>query len=198
MENEIWRPIKGYEGLYEVSNLGRVKSLERKKRMGYCYGLHTIKEKILTQYSSYEYMRVTLWKECKSKHFQVHRLVADAFLIKPDGDVEVDHIDGNKSNNNVSNLRWVTHYENIHNPVSMERKKRNYRVGKQKEGGLSHKAKKVVAVNMETGEILKFDAMVEATGFLDNKISACVRGKSKFHRGYKWYYEEDYNKINSI
>lgn len=198
MENEIWKPVKGYEDLYEVSNLGRVKSLERKKRMGNCYGLHTIKEKILSPYDSYGYKRVNLSKDCKYKHCQVHRLVAESFLSKPEGDVEIDHIDGDKSNNNVSNLRRVTHYENIHNPVSMERKKRNYRVGKQKEGGLSHKAKKVVAVNMKTGEILKFDAMVEATGFLDNKISACVRGKSKFHRGYKWYYEEDYNKINSI
>lgn len=198
MENEIWKPIKGYEGLYEISNLGRVKSLGREKRMGYCYGLHTIKERILSQYSSYDYKRINLSKEGKIKHFQVHRLVADAFLEKPDGEVEIDHIDGDKSNNIVDNLRWVTHYENIHNPISMEKKKKNYRIGKQKEGGLSHKAKKVVAVNMMTGDVLKFDAIVEATKFLRNKISECVRGKSKYHRGYKWYYEEDYNKTNSI
>ena len=104
---EEWKPVVGYEGLYEVSNLGRVKSLPRNG---------TIKtEKILRQYENgYGYLHVGL-RNNGLKTKLVHRLVADAFLnyISKKGDIVIDHIDNNKQNNILSNLQIISHRENI-------------------------------------------------------------------------------------
>ena len=113
MANEIWKDIEGYEGLYQVSNFGNVKSLARivhsKKRSDY-----KIKEKILKQSDTTTgYKKVELHKDNeKRKSFKVHRLVAQAFIPNPENKREVNHIDGNKHNNNVNNLEWVTSSEN--------------------------------------------------------------------------------------
>ena len=110
--NEIWKPIEGYEGLYEVSNLGRVKSLKR---------LHT-KERILSQFLNHRgYARVNLWKENKSRKYSVHRLVAEAFIPNPDSKPQVNHIDENKTNNSVENLEWCTQLENHNHGTVNER-----------------------------------------------------------------------------
>ena len=93
--NEIWKPIKGYEGLYEVSNFGRIKSLK--------FG----KERILKgSKDKYGYLQVVLSKNNKSKTFKVHRLVSEAFIPNPDNLPQVNHKDENPSNNNVNNLEW--------------------------------------------------------------------------------------------
>lgn len=111
---ETWKPVVGYEGLYEVSNLGRVKRLERVAANG-----HTYKELILQQSivgESRDHLAVPLRKYPeKRKMLTVHRLVALAFIPNPDNLPVVDHIDGDPRNNNVNNLRWVTHSENIDN-----------------------------------------------------------------------------------
>ena len=109
--NEEWRDIKGYEGLYQVSNLGRVKSLprERRNRQGYYY----TKEKILKQTNtSTGYKKVELFNGTR-KSYKVHRLVAQAFLNNEYNKPQVNHKDGNKINNNVNNLEWVTGSKNI-------------------------------------------------------------------------------------
>src|SRR5690554_5553856 len=106
---EVWKDIKGYEGLYQVSDLGRVKSLERKvKRLK---STISVREKILKPApNSSGYLTVSLWKNNKGKTFRIHYLVAIAFLNhKPKGyELVIDHIDENKKNNNLSNLRLVT------------------------------------------------------------------------------------------
>ena len=95
---EEWKPIKDYEGLYEVSNLGRVKSLNYKR---------TGKEKILKNIECRNgYLAVSLTKLGKQKVFYIHKLVAEAFIPNPDNLPQVNHIDGNKKNNKVSNLEW--------------------------------------------------------------------------------------------
>ena len=110
---EIWKDIKGYEGLYQISNIGRVKSLDRIVKSRYD-STSLFKERLLTpQRDTRGYKHVSLRKEGKSKHKRVHRLIALAFIPNPENKPEVNHIDGNKMNNGIDNLEWSTHSENI-------------------------------------------------------------------------------------
>ena len=101
---EIWKDIKGYEGLYQISNKGRVKSLGNNK---------TKKEKILSPGKHKGYFYVSLYKNRKEKKYSIHRLVAQAFLPNPDNLPVVNHKDENKLNNNVENLEWCTQEYNV-------------------------------------------------------------------------------------
>lgn len=113
---EIWKDIEGYEGLYQVSNQGRVKSLERDYVAGNG-GIRHIEEHYLQQTKTQKgYLRVTLLKNGARSSKQVHRLVAETFIPNPENKPQVDHIDGNKQSNVVSNLRFATNRENSNNP----------------------------------------------------------------------------------
>lgn len=109
-EQEIWKPIAGFEGCYEISNLGRVKSLARVSKDG--KQLRNVPERILIQAKT-NYPSVSLWKAGKLKVIKVHRLVATAFIDNPEAKPEVNHIDADRFNNKVSNLEWVTRQENV-------------------------------------------------------------------------------------
>lgn len=109
---EVWKDIQGYEGIYQISNLGRAKSLER--LIPCAYGMRKIPEKIMKPALNTDgYWRVKLIKGELKKNRKVHRLVAEAFIPNPEGKRCVNHIDGNKNNNCVDNLEWVTHKENM-------------------------------------------------------------------------------------
>ena len=103
LPHEQWRNVSGYEEHYQISNLGRVKSLKRGR------------QKILKVrfYRDEEYLAVELFMHSKSKIIKIHRLVAEVFVPNPDGKPQVNHVDGNKLNNRMSNLEWVTVSENI-------------------------------------------------------------------------------------
>lgn len=96
---EFWKDIEGYEGLYQVSNIGQVKSLKRNKILK-------------PAPNSCGYLQVCLHKNGKQKTFRIHRLVAEAFLPNEDELPEVDHINSDKTDNRVANLQWISHVEN--------------------------------------------------------------------------------------
>jgi hypothetical protein len=106
---EQWRPVDGFEGFYEVSNLGRVRSLVRRDSIGRKRGGFVLRPAL----NSRGYLQVTLAKECENHSMAIHRLVAAAFVGTIPVDRQVDHIDGDKLNNCVGNLRYVTPLENI-------------------------------------------------------------------------------------
>jgi hypothetical protein len=105
MDNEMWLPVKGYEGIYEVSSLGSIVSTA-----GRYFGCR-IGSKGVTKQD--RYIKVYLTKNRKSTWFKVHRLVADHFIPNPENKPEVNHIDGDRANNSVDNLEWCTRSENM-------------------------------------------------------------------------------------
>ena len=166
--SEIWKDIQGYEGLYQVSNLGRVKSLNYNK---------TSKSKILSPgKNKTRYLSVCLFKNKKGKVFYVHRLVAQAFIDNPNNYPEVNHKDENPSNNHVNNLEWCTHKYNSNYGTSIEsatEKRKGMTVGSK-----SASARKVICIT--TGEI--FDCITEASEKTKTSrcnISECCKGKRK-------------------
>lgn len=190
MEEE-WKEISGYEGLYEVSNYGRIKSLEKSYKI--CgKAIYHRNEIILKQKKSRNYKCVELNANGKSKYFQVHRLVAQAFIPNTHNKPYIDHIDGNPTNNNSSNLRWVTHKENMNNPITKERQRNKPR--KQGEEhphyeGKSKCSKKVIKYDLNNIELDMYDSVHQASrrnNISATHISAVCLGKRLSAGGFIW------------
>lgn len=188
MEKEIWKSIAGHYGRYEVSNFGRVKSIERKQadRIG---RVQTINEHILKpQKFKGGYMLVHLSTGKSMKWELVHRLVAEAFVPNPEKLPQVNHKDENKENNTAENLEWVTTKDNANYGT------RNERISKSKTNNPKN-SKQVIQLDSYGREIAKFPSTQEAmrkTGVFSTSISACCNGHPK-HRtagGYTWRYAE--------
>lgn len=103
---EIWKNIKGYEGIYQVSNFGRVKNVNRDKILS-------------TRYDEKGYCTSNLFKNGYGKNFRNHRLVYESFIGEIPQELEIDHINTIRSDNRVENLRVVTHKENMNNPITI-------------------------------------------------------------------------------
>ena len=179
LSTEIWKDIKGYEGLYQVSNLGRVKSVERKVRHNYG-GLKTVPERILKGSPDGDgYLYVSLSKENHKRNPKIHKLVANAFLLNPDNLPQVNHIDENKENNRVSNLEWCSSLYNLQYSDIIHK------------GNLARsRAVKQYSLN---GEFLnEFNSISEARKAINAKshigIIKCCQHKQKTSYGYKWEY----------
>lgn len=119
---EIWKPIQNFEGIYEVSSYGRIKSLARKDSTGNGNrNTERLLKPDLNTKKSMKYYRVTLCKNGKTTRFSVHRLVAEHFIPNPDNKLFVNHIDNNGLNNHIENLEWVTHSENMEHSAKQGR-----------------------------------------------------------------------------
>lgn len=124
---EIWKDIPNYEGLYQASNIGRIKSLARYIHRG--HGAYIRREdKILKNIlDSKGYYKVTLCKDETRKQCLVHQLVAKTFLPNPNGFVYVDHVNTDRIDNRVENLRWCSSKENNNNPMSLRKRSKTYK-----------------------------------------------------------------------
>lgn len=190
---EVWKDVVGYEGLYEVSNLGRVKSKYNKQR-----ATHRA-EHILSQSNNRGYKHVALCKDGKMKSFSVHRLVAFAFLIKPEGKDFIDHINTIKDDNRVENLRWCSELENNNNPLTREHRSdskkgmKNPNFGKDLSDKIDALAKinsrPVKQVNLDGVEMQVFPSAKvagDATGIEASNINRVCNGKRTTAGGYVW------------
>lgn len=170
-EKEIWKDIEDYKGLYQVSNLGRVRSLERVDSNG-----HSVKEKVLASFPNRNgYLKVNLYRDRNIKQVSVHRLVAAAFLDNPDNLPEVNHIDEDKGNNLVENLEWCTASYNTNYGT------RNERAAKANE--------QAIYVITDSGHRYYFDSARKAAEIIGLKVcsvSDCLHGRQKTHRGFSF------------
>lgn len=168
---EIWSNIKGYEGLYQVSSFGNVKSLGNDKNR---------RDKLLKPGNDRGYKFVILSKDGAKRRLQVHRLVASAFLDNPDNLPVVNHKDENPSNNRVDNLEWCTYLYNNTYGTKIEKI------------ATSH-YKPIYSVNKTTNEITYYQSIknaAELNNICKSNISRCLAGNRKTAGGYKWYYKD--------
>ncbi|MBR3592179.1 MAG: HNH endonuclease [Clostridia bacterium] len=189
--SEIWRDIKGYKGLYQVSNLGNVKKLQRriltKNNKMLMYEEMILKPSV----NSAGYYRVILIDKNGNKNrFFVHRLVATAFCPqKPNCNI-VNHKDCNPKNNNSNNLEWVTQSENIKFAIKSNRMRFSKEWYAQQSG--TSKSKAVIRTNIKTGEKVHYASISAAKkdGFNIADIAECCKGKRNYHKGFLWEYAE--------
>ena len=165
---ETWKSIAGYEGIYEVSDLGRIKSLKHGNERILKPGKQTC-----------GYLQVCLRKDGHTKRLFVHRLVADAFIQNPNNLETVNHKDEVKTNNVASNLEWMSQKDNL-----------NY--GTHNKRMAEALSKQVQMLDKSTDELLAtFPSTMEAervTGINHSNICSCCNGKIKSAGGYKWRY----------
>ena len=178
--NEIWKPVKNYEDLYLVSNIGNIRRKGKDKNRKY-------------NINKSGYVLVNLYNNGKYKNLLVHRLVALAFIPNPENKPEVNHKDGNKLNNNADNLEWVTEKENV-----VHSYKKLGRIGfagnKGNKDKITEKTKPVIQYDLNNKFIRVWASKEYASRKLkldSASISNCCRGKRKSVGNFKWRYAED-------
>lgn len=182
---EVWKDIEGYEELYQISNLGRTKSLgrtiERTGPKGNKF-YRTYPEKILICHKDLKgYYRTNLALNGRNTTVKIHRLVAQAFIPNPENKPQVNHINGNKKDNRVENLEWTTNNENM---------KHAYNTGLFDDRDMKHRKK--VGQYTKEGKLIKewnsIKEIEDVIGFFATNITACCKGKAKSLKGYIWKY----------
>lgn len=196
MEQEIWKDIEGYEGLYQVSNMGRVRSLERKvvRSNG---TLFSATSKLLSIKKTNGYVYVNLYSNGKGKTYSVHRLVALAFVDNPNNLPEIDHINTIRDDNRHANLRWTDRKGNMENGITKITHKEacRHRVYAQSTLDALDKyrnKRKVAKCDIHNGEVLEiYDTIRDAAvrnNVNEHSICNVCGGRRKSCGGYKWKY----------
>ena len=163
---EIWKDIEGYEGRYQVSNLGRVKRVTTGRILK--GGKNTC-----------GYLKVQLYKNGSKSDKTIHRLVAQAFIPNPENKLEINHIDEYKTNNVVSNIEWATRKENINHGTRNERVSKTMSIS-------------IIATNLKTGEYREFYGTRECArqlGLHNQGITHVLKGRRKQTGGYTFKYK---------
>jgi len=186
---EIWKDIKGYEGLYQVSNLGNVKVLDRKIKSNYNYFIRKGRILKLCIGKKDGYVYVCLTKNNKGKTVKVHRLVAQAFIPNPNNLPQINHKDEDKTNNNVDNLEWCT---SLYNNNYGTRNTKLYNKTSFRKGHKPKSCKKVAKYSLD-GTLLDIYFSIREAGRINNfsasSIYRCCENKAKC-RNYIWKYAE--------
>lgn len=194
---EIWKDIPNYEGIYQVSNIGNVKSLSRLSNG------RVLKEKILKFYIAHKrggYKIVGLHKNNKMKHIPIHRLVALTFIPNPENKPQIDHINGIRTENTIENLRWVTPKENANNPLTLINNSLS-KQGKVRPDFVKEKIRKTINSSeyqekvckkvrcVETGIVYKsITIAAQQTKLTISGITDVCRGRLKTYKGRHWEY----------
>ena len=182
---EHWKDVPGYEGVYQVSDTGRVKSLERIDRINHVHPENILKNKV----EKLGYQRVHLSKNGNAEYLAVHRLVAQAFVHKENGCDIVNHLDNNPSNNEASNLEWTTYKGNMQHAAAQGRM--HYKPENLKRAQESKKIP-VVAIS-KSGKRVYFESQKDAgrvLGIGTGHIAASCRKDRGYKTtgGFSWEY----------
>lgn len=195
LEGEEWRDIVGFEGMYAISNLGRVASFERyvigSGRKCMRYNAPRIMSPRKTKTYNGGYYTVSLKLNGHTKNEYVHRLVALHFLVQDDpSKKEVDHINCNTLDNRVTNIRWVSHSENLRNPNTVKKQSESHK------GNTNALCKAVVCVKGDSIKHYASMASAKADGYHSAAIHRCCNGLQDEHKGSRWMYLSDYENLN--
>ena len=196
MTEEIWKEIEGFDN-YKISNLGRVKNIK----------FDRLVKPLLDNKG---YIMVNLYKDGKMKRLSLHRLIAIAFIPNPDNKPCIDHINTDRSDNHIDNLRWVTQKENHNNPLSLmnhskaakgrtiseEQKKNQSEKMKGRYKGNKWGSKKIIQLTLDGIFVREWDAIKDAAesfGVSSSAIWNCLNGKCqvKSIKGFKWEYKKE-------
>src|SRR5699024_4525129 len=195
--NEIWKAVvrEGFEGCYEVSNLGRVRSVDRVVKSA--RGDIRYKGRLLTPSPNNDgYLTINLCYAGKKNNVKVHRLVAEAFLQNRKQLPEVNHIDEIKTNNEVSNLEWCTRIENMNHGTATKRMREH----ENQLARLRDSMSPVVGISTKDARVIEFESISQAdrNGFPRRNIWSALNGNDATCRGYVWLYKKDYtpDKVN--
>ena len=196
MEEEIWKEIEGFDN-YQISNLCRVKNVK----------FNRFVKPLLDKHG---YVCVNLYKDGKMKHLLLHRLLAIAFIPNPENKPCIDHINTDRTDNHIENLRWVTNKENHNNPLSLinhanasrgrvvseEQKKRQSEKMKGRYKGNKWGSKKIIQLTLDGNFVREWDSIKDAAdsfGVTSSAIWNCLNGKSqvKSIKGFVWKYKKE-------